>query len=179
MRFFPRRRRAGSEWRREVKTQLPNLKKGGVFMAIKRWRPFRDLVSVRDEMNKLFDDFFGRLPMRMEEMERMWAPNVDVSETKDDIIVIAEIPGMTKDDIKVTLHENILTLSGEKQQEKEEKETNYHRVERSYGSFSRSFDLPTKVQFDKIKANYQDGILKITLPKSEEVKPKEIPIAVN
>ena len=145
-------------------------------MAIKRWRPFRDLVSVQDDMNRLFDDFFGRLPMRTEGMERMWAPNVDVSETKDNIIVTAEIPGMTKDDIKVTLNENTLTLSGEK---KREKEANYHRIERSYGSFTRSFDLPTTVQFDKIKANYKDGVLQITLPKSEEVKPKEIPIAVS
>jgi HSP20 family protein len=79
-------------------------------MAIKRWRPFRDIVSIQDEMNKLFDDFFGGFPMRMEGMERMWTPNVDVSETKDNIIVTAEIPGMTKEDIKVSLHENILTL---------------------------------------------------------------------
>jgi len=148
-------------------------------MAIKRWRPFRDLVSVQDDMNRLFDDFFGRLPMRTEGMERMWAPNVDVSETKDNIIVTAEIPGMTKDDIKVTFNENTLTLSGEKKQEKEEKDADYHRIERSYGSFTRSFDLPTTVQFDKIKANYKDGVLQVTMPKSEEVKPKEIPIAVN
>jgi len=130
-------------------------------------------------MNRLFDDFFGRLPMRTEGMERMWAPNVDVSETKDNIIVTAEIPGMTKDDIKVTFNENTLTLSGEKKQEKEEKDADYHRIERSYGSFTRSFDLPTTVQFDKIKANYKDGVLQVTMPKSEEVKPKEIPIAVN
>ena len=151
-------------------------------MAIKRWRPFRDLVSIQDEMNKLFDDFFGRFPMRMEGMERMWAPNVNISETKDDIIAIAEIPGMTKDDIKVTLNENTLTLSGEKKREKkekEEKEENYHRIERSYGSFTRSFDLPAKIQFSKVEANYKDGVLQITLPKSEEVKPKEIPVAVN
>lgn len=152
-------------------------------MAIKRWRPFRDLVSIQNEMNRssrcfaLFDDFFGRFPMKME--ERMWTPNVNISETKDNIMVTAEIPGRSKEDIKVSLHENVLTISGEKKQEKEEKEPNYHRIERSYGSFTRCFDLPTTVQFDKIKANYKDGILKITLPKSEEVKPKEIPIAVN
>ena len=109
----------------------------------------------------------------------MWTPNVNISETKDNIMVTAEIAGRSKEDIKVSLHENVLTISGEKKQEKEEKEPNYHRIERSYGSFTRCFDLPTTVQFDKIKANYKDGILKITLPKSEEVKPKEIPIAVN
>jgi len=86
---------------------------------------------------------------------------------------------MTKDDIKVTVRDNILTLSGEKKQEKEEKSANYHRIERSYGSFCRSFELPTAVQFDKVKASYKDGILKITLPKSEEVKPKEIPINIS
>lgn len=148
-------------------------------MTIRRWRPFRDIMSVQDEMNRLFDEFFGRTPVRGEEFERMWSPNIDVSETRDNILVTAEIPGMSKDDIKVTVRDNILTLSGEKKQEKEEKGANYHRIERCYGSFSRSFDLPATVQFDKVKANYKDGILRITLQKSEEVKPKEIPIDIS
>lgn len=148
-------------------------------MAIRRWRPFRDIMSVQDEMNRLFDEFFGRTPVRGEEFERMRSPNVDVSETNGSITVTAEVPGMTKEDIKVTVKDNILTLSGEKKQEKEEKDANYHRIERSYGSFCRSFELPTTVQFDKVKAGYKDGILKITLPKSEEVKPKEIPINIS
>jgi HSP20 family protein len=147
-------------------------------MAITRWRPFRDLMSVQDEMNRLFDDFFGRPVMRRDWIEAAWCPCVDVSETKDSVIINTEIPGMSKDDVKVSIQDNVLTLSGEKKQEKEEKDANYHRMERSYGSFSRSFTLPTSVKADKVKAAYKDGILRITLPKSEEVKPKQIPITV-
>ncbi|KPL02355.1 MAG: hypothetical protein AMJ73_08860 [candidate division Zixibacteria bacterium SM1_73] len=147
-------------------------------MAITRWRPFRDLISIQDEMNRLFDDFFGRPVTRPEWTEAAWCPCVDVSETKDNVIINTEIPGMSKDDVTVSIQDNVLTLSGEKKQEKEEKDANYHRVERSYGSFSRSFTLPTSVQPDKVKATYKDGILRITLPKSEEVKPKQIPITV-
>lgn len=149
-------------------------------MAIVRWRPLRDIVSIQDEMNKLFDDFFGRTPTRwFQPEEGLWAPNVDVSETKDNIVLIAEMPGLNKEDIKLSVQDNVLTLSGEKKQEKEEKDANYHRLERSYGAFCRSFTLPTPVQADKVKASYKDGILKVTLPKTEEVKPKEIPINIS
>jgi HSP20 family protein len=147
-------------------------------MAITRWRPFRDLVSIQDEMNRLFDDFFGRPVTRPEWTEGVWTPSVDVSETKDNVIINAEIPGMSKEDVKLSVQNNVLTLSGERKQEKEEKDANYHRIERSYGSFSRSFTLPASVKPDKVKATYKDGILKITLPKSEEAKPKQIPIGV-
>jgi HSP20 family protein len=150
-------------------------------MALVRWRPFRDMVSIQDEMNRLFDDFFGRVPSRFDtELSRSeWIPSVDISETKDEIVVRAEVPGMKKDDIKITLQDNVLMLTGERKQEKEEKETNYYRMERAYGSFVRSFNLPTVVQADKIKASYKDGILNIALPKAEEVKPKQIPIEIN
>jgi HSP20 family protein len=147
-------------------------------MAIVRWRPFRDMVSIQDEMNKLFDDFLGRPLMRTEWSEGVWNPSVDISETKDNVLIKAEMPGLNKEDVKISMQDNMLTLTGEKKQEKEEKETNYHRVERSYGAFSRSFSLPTSVKSDKIRATYKDGILSITLPKTEEVKPKEIPISI-
>ena len=147
-------------------------------MAITRWRPLRDLLSIQDEMNRLFDDFFGRPFTRREWTEEAWSPCVDVSGTKDNVIINAEIPGVSKEDVKVSVQDNILTLSGEKKQEKEEKNANYHQIERSCGSFRRSFTLPTPVQPDKVKATYKDGILRITLPKTEEVKPKEIPISV-
>jgi HSP20 family protein len=147
-------------------------------MAIVRWRPFRDMMSIQDEMNKLFDDFLGRPLMRTEWSEGVWNPSVDISETKDNVIIKAEIPGLSKEDVKISMQDNMLTLTGEKKQEKEEKEANYHRVERSYGAFSRSFALPTSVKSDKIKATYKDGVLFITLPKTEEVKPKEIPISI-
>ena len=147
-------------------------------MAITRWRPFRDLISIQDEINRLFDDFFERPVTRPEWTEATWCPCVDMSETKDNVIIKTEIPGISKDDVKVSVQDNVLTLSGEKKQEKEEKDANYHRIERNHGSFSRSFTLPASVKPDKVKATYKDGVLNITLPKSEEVKPKEIPISV-
>jgi len=147
-------------------------------MSIVRWRPFRDLVSIQDEMNRLFDDFFGRPLARTEWTEGVWSPTVDISEDKDNVIIRAEMPGTKKEDVNISIQDNVLTLKGEKKQEKEEKDKNYHRVERSYGSFCRSFQLPTSVKTDKIKANYRDGVLNITLPKTEEVKPKQIPISI-
>ncbi len=147
-------------------------------MAIIRWRPFKDLLSVPDDMNRLFDDFFGHSPARIEWAEGVWSPSVDVSETNGNVVIKAEMPGINQDEIKISIQDNVLTLKGEKKQEKEERDANYHRIERSYGSFCRSFQLPTSVKTDKIKANYKDGVLNITLPKTEEVKPKEIPISV-
>jgi HSP20 family protein len=148
-------------------------------MAITRWRPFRDVVSVQDEMSRLLDDIFGQRPARVHWKEGDWNPSVDVTEDKDCVVVKAEMPGLNKDDVKISVQDNVLTLKGEKKQEKEEKEADYHRIERSYGSFCRSFQLPTAVSTDKIKASYKDGVLSITLPKTEEVKPKEIPISMD
>jgi HSP20 family protein len=129
-------------------------------------------------MNRLFDDFFGRPLVKSEWTDSVWNPTVDVSEDKESVIIKAEMPGMKKEDVKISVQDNVLTLKGEKKQEKEEKDKNYHRIERSYGSFCRSFQLPTSVKTDKIKANYKDGVLSVTLPKTEEVKPKEIPISI-
>ncbi|MCX7920320.1 MAG: Hsp20/alpha crystallin family protein [bacterium] len=146
-------------------------------MAIVRWSPFRDVLGIRDEMDRLFDNFFARIGERGA-FDTSWAPSVDIYETKDAVVIDAELPGIKQNDISVTVSDNVLTIKGEKKQEKEVKEENYHRVERAYGSFSRSFTLPVGVQSDKIKASYKDGVLKITLPKAEEAKPKQIPIEV-
>ncbi|MDP3025301.1 MAG: Hsp20/alpha crystallin family protein [candidate division Zixibacteria bacterium] len=154
-------------------------------MAITRWRPLREMVSVQDEMSKLFSACggFGKgMPMRwMEEGDEMWAPNVDMAETKDEIVLTAELPGFKKEDIKLSVEDHSITLSGEKKSkyEEEEKKGNYYRLERRFGSFTRSFALPTPVEADRVKAVYKDGILKVTLPKSEEAKKKEIPINVS
>ncbi len=149
-------------------------------MAMVRWRPLRDIVSIQDEMNQLFDDFFGRTPKRwFRPEEGLWTPNVDVSETKDEIVLTAEMPGMKKEDITLSVQDNVITLSGEKKSEEEKKDANFYRLERSFGSFCRSFTLPTPVEAEKIKASFKDGILKVTLPKSEKVKPKEIPINIS
>jgi HSP20 family protein len=146
-------------------------------MAITKWRPVRDLVSLQDEMNRLFEGFFGRPMLTQDWGEGEWNPSVDVSETKDKVVITADLPGMTKDDVKISIQDHTLTLEGEKKREKEEKGENYHRLERSYGSFCRSFTLPAAVKADKIKASYKDGVLSVTLPKAEEAKPKEIPIS--
>jgi HSP20 family protein len=139
------------------------------------WKPFRELSTLRDEIDKLWDRLFKE---EMEPFRREWMPSLDVSETKNNIVLKAEAPGMDAKDIDISLARDILTIKGEKKQEKEEKDENYHRIERNYGSFSRSVRLPQEVQSDKIKANYKDGVLKITLPKSEEAKAKEIKIKV-
>ena len=147
-------------------------------MTLVRWRPFRDLFNVQDEVNRMFEGFFDRSSRSLEEVE-LCLPAADVYENKDDIIFSVELPGLDREDIKVTVQDNILTIKGEKKQEKEEKDTSFHRLERSYGFFTRSFSLPTTVQADKIRASYDKGVLRVELPKAEEVKPKEIPISVS
>lgn len=137
------------------------------------------LFEVGTEFSREMERWMDGLSRGLVRFTDEWSPTVDISETKDEVIVKAEVPGMTKEDISVFLQDNVLTLRGEKKQEKEEKDKTFHRVERSYGSFVRSFTLPTLVQADKVKAAYKVGVLQITLPKAEEVKPKEILISVN
>lgn len=141
------------------------------------WRPFKELPALREEMDKLWSRFFGERSL-MEPFGKGWAPSLDVSQTKDNIVVKAEIPGMDSKDIDISLSGGVLTLKGEKKQEKEEKDENYYFAERSYGAFSRSIQLPQEVQTDKIKASYKNGVLTINLPKSEEAKAKEVKIKV-
>ena len=148
-------------------------------MSLIRWRPTRDLLSIRDEVNRLFDNFFTGVPERRRDLlEGEWAPSVDIAETDNDVVVTAELPGVKQDDVDITIADDVLTLKGEKKEEKEVKEKNYHRIERSYGSFQRSVSLPAGVQADKAKATYKDGVLHITVPKAEEAKPKQIKIDV-
>ena len=148
-------------------------------MSLIRWRPTRDLLNIRDEVNRLFDNFFTGLPERRRGLlEGEWAPSVDIAETDNDVVVTAELPGVKQDDVDITITDDVLTLKGEKKEEKEVKEKNYHRIERSYGSFQRSVSLPAGVQADKAKATYKDGVLHITIPKSEEARPKQIKIDV-
>lgn len=128
-------------------------------------------------MDNLFERFFGERPS-LETIERGWVPTLDVSETKDAIAVNVEIPGIEPKDVDISLHSDILTIKGDKKQEKEEKDENYYRMERSYGNFSRSVRIPAAVKNEEIKAKYKNGILKITLPKKEEVKSKEIKVEV-
>jgi HSP20 family protein len=147
------------------------------------WKPFREVAPFRDfermrrNMDRLWDSFFER-GVRGADEDGEWLPSLDVAETKDEIVVKAEVPGMDAKDIDISLSDGLLTIKGEKKQEREEKEENYHLVERSYGAFTRSIRLPKEVQSDKISASYKNGVLKVTLPKSEEAKKKEIKIKV-
>ena len=148
------------------------------------WKPFTELAPfgefdrMRRDMDRLWDSFLEGVPGRRGEERGEWLPSLDVSETKNELVVKAEVPGMDHKDIDISLSNGVLTIKGEKKQEREEKEADYHLVERSYGSFVRSVQLPKEVQGDKISASYKDGILKIALPKSEEAKKKEIRIKV-
>jgi len=148
------------------------------------WKPFRELAPFRDfermrkEMDRFWDSFLEGTMRRKGEDGTEWFPSLDVSETKSDFVVKAELPGIDPKDIDISLTDGMLTIRGEKKQEKEEKEENYHFIERSYGTFSRSVSLPRDLKHDKISASYKDGVLRVVLPKSEEAKKKEIKIKV-
>ena len=144
-------------------------------MRLVRWTPFRDLMTLHEETGKMLDDFFER---RGEADNGDWVPVMDVSERQDEVVVKAEIPGMEKQDIKVSVKDDKLTISGEKKREEREEGENWHRVERTYGSFKRVLALPS-VDNEKVEATYKDGVLEIRLPKLESAKPKEIPIKVS
>lgn len=150
-------------------------------MAIVRWEPFRDLLGIQDRMNRLFDEAFrgaGRTSAEEDWTLGSWAPACDIYEQDGNIVLKAELPGVEPKDVDVRVENNVLTLRGERRFDNEVKKESYHRVERAYGSFSRSFTLPSVVDTDKIKADYRDGVLRVTLPKREEAKPKQISISV-
>jgi HSP20 family protein len=145
--------------------------------SIERWHPFRSLSEIQSEMNRMFDSVFGS-PAASTPGERMWTPLCDVRETKDDVIVAFELPGMNEKDVNVSINGDLLTVRGERRWEDTGKDDTYHRFERVYGKFERAVDLPVPVQPDKVKATYRDGVLTVKLPKSEELKPREIKIDV-
>jgi HSP20 family protein len=141
------------------------------------WERTKTLSKLRKEMDDLWGRFFGDtgLPILS---EPVWAPALDVKETKENIVVTAEIPGLTAKEVEVTISGDVLTIKGEKKQEKEEKDESYHLIERRYGSFSRSIRLTTDVDTKNVKASNKEGVLTISLPKSEKAKEKQIKIAV-
>lgn len=153
-------------------------------MSLIRWKPTRDLASfpsdmfsLQREMNRVFDSFFHGVD-EPGLLNGTWIPAVDVAEGDDAYTVKMELPGVNKDDVKITLESNVLTIRGEKKAESAVNEKNFHRTERSYGSFQRSFTLPTSVKNERIDAVYKDGILTVSLPKAEEAKPKQIEVKV-
>ena len=141
------------------------------------WERTKTLSKLRKEMDDLWGRFFGDSSFPILS-ESAWAPALDVKETKDNIVVTAEIPGLSAKEVELTISGDLLTIKGEKKQEKEEKEESYHLIERRYGSFSRSIRLTTDVDAKNVKASHKDGVLTISLPKSEKAKEKQIKIAV-
>jgi HSP20 family protein len=145
-------------------------------MAIIRWDPFRDLMTLREKMNRLFEETFITRGEEKELVSGSWTPSVDIYETENTLVLSAEVPGIEENDIEIKIENNTLTLHGERQFEKETKEENFHRIERAYGSFHRSFTLPNYIDQDKIKAEHENGVLKITMPKKKEMKPRKVKV---
>jgi HSP20 family protein len=146
-------------------------------LSITRRDPFRSLSALQEQVNRLFEDTFFR--GSDEAALTAWAPSVDIYETEQELVLRADLPGLTEKDIDLRIENNMLTIRGERQFEKNVKEENYLRVERAFGSFSRSFTLPNTVNPDAIKAEYKDGVLTVTLPKREESKPRQVKISVS
>jgi HSP20 family protein len=145
-------------------------------MAVIRWDPFRDLNSLQDRMNRLFEEANRGTKPEDASSTTAWSPAVDIHETVAEIVVKAELPGMDRKDIELNLENNVLTLRGNRHFEKEAKDENYHRIERAYGGFSRSFSISAVVDDEKIRADYKEGVLTIALPKTQKAKPKQIKI---
>ena len=140
------------------------------------WSPFDRLATLRDEMNRLFESSLAPFGMRDFGMFSGWNPALDIAEDKDNVKI--ELPGMKREDIDISLHDGMLTISGERKQEKKIGEGETFRSERYFGRFHRTVTLPTMVNPDKVKASYKDGILMVDLPKAEEAKPKQIEVHV-
>ncbi len=154
-------------------------------MAIVRFNPVRDLLNVEREFSRMFRSMEDRFGLSKKEdvddeyENAVWMPLTDIYEDKDDYKIKADLPGIKKDDVKISFSDGKLNISGERNQEKETKDAKCHRIERTFGKYFRSFTLPKEIKEDKIKAEFKDGQLTVIIPKAEEVKPKEIDIKVN
>lgn len=140
--------------------------------SVRTWDPFEELAG----FPRLFDEPFGSLMQGIGAFAQEWKPLVDVMENKEAITIKVELPGMKQEDINLSIENDVLTIKGERKQEKETTEGSFTRTERAYGSFQRTLVLPSTVEADKVKANYRDGVLEVSLPKKEEAKPKAIKV---
>lgn len=148
-------------------------------MSIVRFDPFRELASMQDRMSRVLGDMYGRRADDELMARGAWLPPVDIFENEQhEVVLKAELPGLTRDEIDVRVENNTLTIKGERKREANVSDEQYHRVERSYGAFSRSFSLPPTVDAEKVKAEFRDGILSVTLPTKEESKPRQIQVKV-
>ncbi len=144
-------------------------------MAIQKWDPFKELTNLKTQMDKIFESLMGS----SEDIQSgSWVPPVDIYETENEVVIKAEVPGVAQKDIEIKVEDDTLVIKGEKKFERDMEKETYHRAERVYGKFQRSFILPKSIEKDKIKATLKQGVLTIVLPKKEEVKPKEISIQV-
>src|SRR3954453_5527779 len=143
-------------------------------MALVRWDPIRELDSLQGDMNRLFDRFFE--DRTANGASRRWIPAMDLVETEDHLVLRSDLPGMTEEDIDIEIKDNVLTVSGERKAENEEKGEGYHRVERAFGSFSRSLTLPQGVDPEQVDANFDKGVLEVRIPKPAEAKPTRVQI---
>ena len=143
-------------------------------MNLVTYDPFRELRGLQDEVNRVFNAGFNRGDNEM--MRGAWSPSVDIYENKDNIVLEAELPGMRPEDVNISIENNVLTIHGERKFEKKDDKDNFHRVERSYGSFTRSFTLPPTVSAENVDAEFDSGILRLTMAKREEAKPRKIEI---
>ncbi len=143
--------------------------------SLVRFDPGRELDTIQSEFNRLFDGFFNTRTGNGSGPRR-WIPAMDLAETEDALVLKADLPGLTEDDVEIEVKDNVLSVSGERKAESEEKRKGYHRIERSYGSFSRSLTLPDGVEPDQVKAEFANGVLEVRVPKPEERKPTKIAI---
>jgi HSP20 family protein len=144
-------------------------------MALVRWEPLREISSIQSEVNRLFNTFFDT-PVTA--TERRWVPAMDLVESEDHFVLRADLPGLTQDDVNVELEDNVLTVSGERKAEHEERKEGYHRVERAYGRFSRSLTLPDGIDPESVEARFENGVLEVRVPKPEQRKPQRVAINV-
>lgn len=151
-------------------------------MALIRFRPFSggldpsgDLTDIQTKMNRLFDSFLGQAAQSAM-MERVWAPAVDMYETRNEVVISAELPGLNEKDIHLSITGDLLTIQGERQRNEDAKDGSHYRRERWFGKFERTLGLPMSVETGQVKATYRDGVLTVKLPKADEIKPKEIKI---
>lgn len=153
-------------------------------MSLIKWNPSKELLNMEREFGKLFKDFENRFGFGSDRKDdnydnAVWSPLTDIYENENEYKLQLDLPGIKKDDLKISYSDGELKISGERRYENEDKDTKYHRIERAFGKYYRSFTLPKSADYDKIKADFKDGQLKISIPKKEEAKPKEIAISVN
>mgnify|MGYP003574817836 CR=1 FL=1 len=147
-------------------------------MALVRWQP-SNVFGLGNDFNRLFEGFTRDGSVSSPPPASTWKPSVDISETQDEFVVTADLPGINREDLNVTVADGRLTIRGERRQESQAAEGSIHRVERVYGTFTRAFDLPTAVNSENITASYRDGVLSVSVPKAEEAKPKQIEVKIS